>query len=131
MIVAYSVFALSATARSLYQATTEFGRAPVAILFSLFAAATYIVATVLLVRDTARARRIARIVCVFEALGVIVVGTLSVIDAGLFPIASVWSTFGIGYACVPLILPLLALWWLQRRITTLDAGAAPRSAGDL
>jgi len=31
-----------------------------------------------------------------------------------FPEASVWSDFGIGYGWVPLVLPLVGLWWILR-----------------
>jgi len=26
----------------------------------------------------------------------------------------VWSGFGVGYALIPLILPIVGLWWLRR-----------------
>ena len=50
----------------------------------------------------------------FELVGVLVVGTLSVFDAGDFPDDTVWSWFGRGYGFIPLVLPLVGLWWLRR-----------------
>ena len=49
-----------------------------------------------------------------ELVGVLVVGTLSVLDAGDFPDETVWSGFGQGYGYVPLVLPFLGLAWLWR-----------------
>jgi hypothetical protein len=31
-----------------------------------------------------------------------------------FPKATVWSGYGSGYGFVPLVLPLVGLWWLRR-----------------
>ena len=49
-----------------------------------------------------------------EAVGVVVVGTLSVVRPDLFPDQTVWSDFGVGYLFVPLVLPFVGLWWLLR-----------------
>jgi hypothetical protein len=38
-----------------------------------------------------------------------------VIWSSAFPDATVWSDFGQGYGYVPLILPIVGLWWLLRR----------------
>ena len=35
-----------------------------------------------------------------------------------YPDATVWSEFGAGYGFVPLVLPLVGLWWLLRRRAT-------------
>ena len=51
---------------------------------------------------------------VVELVGVLVVGTLTVVDGELFPDQTVWSTYGIGYGFVPLVLPIVGLWWLLR-----------------
>jgi hypothetical protein len=37
-----------------------------------------------------------------------------VLDAGDFPDDTVWSFYGRGYGFVPLVLPLVGLWWLHR-----------------
>ena len=50
----------------------------------------------------------------FELTGVLVVGTLTVFDAAAFPDDTVWSFYGRGYGFVPLVLPLVGLWWLHR-----------------
>ena len=40
------------------------------------------------------------------------------VDAGalsdVFPDDTVWSDFGRGYGFIPLVLPLVGLWWLRR-----------------
>jgi hypothetical protein len=45
---------------------------------------------------------------------VLVVGLSSVLEKQDFKDATVWSDFGAGYGYVPLVLPLVGLWWLLR-----------------
>ncbi len=113
LIAVYAVFALSATARSAVQLGTHFSRAPLAYLLSAFAAVVYIVATVCLARGNRTSRRIATVSILVELVGILVVGTLSLVEPHLFPDATVWSDFGQGYGYVPAVLPLLGLWWLR------------------
>jgi hypothetical protein len=47
-------------------------------------------------------------------VGVLTVGTLSIVDGAAFPHDTVWSRFGSGYGYVPVVLPLVGLWWLWR-----------------
>jgi hypothetical protein len=96
------------------QIATRFSEAPLAYVLSALAAVVYIVATVTLARGTPRARRVALVAVIIELVGVLAVGTVSVLDPGAFPRATVWSTYGIGYGFVPLVLPLLGLIWLYR-----------------
>lgn len=113
LIAVYAVFALAATARSVVQLTTHFSRAPLAYLLSAFAAGVYIVATVCLARGNRTSRRIALVSILVELVGVLAIGTFSVIDPAAFPDATVWSDYGQGYGYVPAVLPLLGLWWLR------------------
>lgn len=110
LIVIYAIFAVAATARSLLQLFTKFDQAPIAYALSAFAAVVYIVATFALARGTSH--RLAFAAILIELVGVIVVGTWSLIDPGTFPDASVWSEFGRGYLFIPLVLPFVGLWWL-------------------
>ena len=114
LIAVYAVMALGATARSLFQIATKFDDAPVAYLLSALAGLVYIVATIALVRSGALWFRVAVVAIVFELVGVLTIGTLSLVDAVLFPADTVWSSFGAGYGFVPLILPILGLIWLYR-----------------
>lgn len=111
LVAIYGVFALAATARSGLQIATKFGEAPVAYLLSAFAAVVYWIATVALARDSLR---VARWACGVELVGVIAVGTLSLVVPEAFPDATVWSVFGQGYGFVPLVLPMVGLWWIRR-----------------
>jgi cytochrome bd-type quinol oxidase subunit 2 len=113
LIAVYAVFALAATARSAVQIATKFPEAPLAYLLSAFAAVVYIVATVCLARGNRTSRRVATVSIVVELVGVLVVGTLSIVDPQAFPDATVWSGYGRGYGFVPLVLPVLGLWWLR------------------
>ena len=112
LIAVYGIFALAATARASVQLLTRFEEAPLAYLLSALAGLIYIVATITLARGTGVSRRLALIAIIIELLGVVVVGTLSVVYPEAFPRATVWSVFGIGYGFVPLVLPILGLAWL-------------------
>jgi hypothetical protein len=114
LIAVYAVFALAATARSAVQIGTRFDEAPLAYLLSAFAGVVYIVATVCLARGNRTSRRVATVSIVVELVGVLTVGTLSLVDPQAFPDATVWSGYGRGYGFVPLVLPVLGLWWLRR-----------------
>lgn len=113
LVAVYAVFAVSASARALVQILTDLRAAPVAYLLSALAAAVYVVATVALVRSSERSRRVALVAVTVELVGVLAVGLLSVEDPVAFPEATVWSGFGSGYGYVPLVLPVLGLWWLR------------------
>jgi hypothetical protein len=114
LVAVYAVFALSASARAGVQILTRFDEAPVAYLLSAVAAAVYVVATVALAGTGERARQVATAAILSELVGVLGVGTLSLLDRAAFPDATVWSAYGRGYAFVPLVLPLVGLWWLWR-----------------
>lgn len=114
LVACYAVFAVAAGARSLVQITTRFDEAPLAYTLSLVAAVIYLVATLALRRTSERARRVAIAAVGVEAVGVVVVGTLSLVREEWFPDQTVWSEFGIGYLFVPLVLPFVGLWWLLR-----------------
>jgi hypothetical protein len=114
LAAAYAFMALAACARSGVQIATKFDAAPLAFSLSAASGAIYLVAALALRRDGERARRQATVCCTVELLGVLAVGTWSLLDPALFPEPTVWSGFGSGYACVPLALPLLGLMYLRR-----------------
>ena len=109
LVAVYAVFALSASARSIVQIATDFDAAPLAYSLSAVAAVVYIVATFALARGI---RPLAWTACAVEAVGVLVVGTISLTASEDFPDATVWSVYGQGYGYVPAVLPLLGLAWL-------------------
>ena len=113
LVAVYGLFALSATARAAVQLATQFSEAPLAYVLSAVAGLIYVVATITLARGDRASRRVATVAIVLELVGVLAVGTLSVLDPEAFPRATVWSTYGIGYAFVPLVLPVLGLLWLR------------------
>jgi hypothetical protein len=112
LVAVYGIFALAATARASVQLLTKFDQAPLALVLSALAGVIYIVATVTLARGTRASRRLALVAISIELVGVLSVGTLSVVDPEAFPRATVWSVYGIGYGFVPLLLPILGLAWL-------------------
>ena len=126
LVAVYGLFALAATARGVTQLVTQYAEAPLAYVLSLVAGIVYIVATVTLARGTATSRRVALVAVSVELVGVLTVGTLSVLDPEAFPRATVWSLYGSGYGFVPLVLPVLGLLWLRR---TRPGAVRPRPAG--
>ena len=114
LVAVYGIFALSATARAAVQIAGKFDAAPLAYLLSALAGVVYILATVGLAGTRPWARTLAWAAVGFELTGVLVVGTLTVLDAAAFPDDTVWSFYGRGYGFVPLVLPLVGLWWLHR-----------------
>jgi len=114
LVAVYAVFALAATARSTVQMATKFHEAPVPYLLSGVAGAVYITATVALARGDRTSRGVAWVTISAELVGVIVVGTASLLAPEQFADATVWSDYGQGYGYVPLVLPLFGLGWLAR-----------------
>nr|WP_237467448.1 hypothetical protein [Leucobacter chromiireducens] len=122
LIAVYVVLAIAATFRSVFQIMKKFDEAPLAYSLSAVAGVVYIVATVALIMGIKGAhtstgrlwRAVAWVALAFELSGVLIVGTLSLVSPELFAHPSVWSTFGIGYGFIPLVLPVLGLVWLRR-----------------
>lgn len=114
LVIVYAVMALAATGRSFVQIVRRFDEAPLAYSLSALAAGVYIVATLALVlAGRSGWYTTAWIAIVFELIGVIVVGTLSLALPELFQHDSVWSVFGRGYLFIPLVLPIFGIWWLR------------------
>lgn len=124
LIAVYGILALAALGRSGYQIATKFAEAPVAYSLSALAAVVYVLATIALIARGTAWYWIAVVAIGFELAGVLIVGTLSIIDPALFPDDTVWSQFGRGYAFIPLVLPVLGLLWL-RRVARARRAAAP------
>lgn len=127
LVAVYAIFALAASARAGSQIVQKFDEAPLAYLLSAFAGVVYLVATIALARGGGRWRTVAWIAVGVELVGVLTVGTLSVLDAGDFPDETVWSGFGRGYGYVPLVLPFLGLAWLWHTRPRPGSRSAPEA----
>jgi hypothetical protein len=115
LIAVYAIFALSATARAGVQIAEKFHEAPVAYLLSAASGVVYILATIGLAGASPAARRLAWVAVSFELTGVLVIGSITTFLPGEFgPDDTVWSVYGRGYGFIPLVLPLIGLWWLRR-----------------
>lgn len=114
LVAVYAVFALAATARGTYQLVTRFEEAPLAYALSVFAGVVYLVAAIGLARAGRTSRKVALVSVSVEMVGVLVVGALSEFTSGIFPEDTVWSHFGSGYLFIPLVLPVLGLWWILK-----------------
>ena len=120
LVAVYAILAIAATGRSVFQIIDRFSEAPVAFLLSAFSGVIYLVATIAL---AARLRRLALVTISIELVGVLVVGTLSLLAPAVLGLDSldpfgrestVWSAYGLGYLLVPLVLPVLGLLYLRR-----------------
>lgn len=134
LALAYGFFVVAAGARSAVQIATTFGTAPLAYTLSAVAAVVYaggLVVFVLAERDPRRSRWAVGW-CSAELAGVVTVGLASVLFPSAFPDATVWSGFGSGYGYVPIVLPLLGLWWAVRQRSGERGGrpAAPEPRPD-
>lgn len=120
LVVVYGILALAAIGRSIFQIITRFDESPIAYTLSAIAAVVYVLATIAL---AARWDVIAWITVVFELVGVLVVGTISLAAPSVLGLtdaspfggqATVWSVYGAGYIFIPLVLPVLGLLWLRK-----------------
>ncbi|MDG4532836.1 hypothetical protein [Streptomyces sp. AV19] len=118
LVWVYGVFTVAAASRSIVQMALHFGRAPLAYSLSAVAAVVYAFITYSLVRGGETARRAALVCCVLELVGVLTVGTWTLVSPSAFPDATVWSDFGMGYLFIPVILPVTAMVWLRRAAGT-------------
>jgi len=111
LVLVYAIFAVAAGSRSGYQIAVQWHEAPLAYTLSAFSALVYICATVALAYGW---RALAWAACSVELVGVLAIGTASVVDPAAFPDATVWSDYGIGYVFIPVVLPCAGLWWLHK-----------------
>ena len=132
LILVYGILALAATGRSVFQIIDRLAEAPLAFSISGLSAIVYIVATIALLLPGRVWYRIAWLTIGFELLGVLVVGTVSVVSPAALGLTSVnpfgrdstvWSAYGLGYLLIPLVLPILGMAWLRRR----SPAAAPEA----
>ncbi len=139
LVFVYGVLALAATGRSVFQIIDRFHEAPVAFALSALSAVVYIVATIALVAPGRSWYRVAWVTISFELAGVLVIGALSLFAPGTLGLhdidpfgrdATVWSVFGMGYLFIPLVLPILGLFWLSRHHPGEQAAAEQTETGD-
>lgn len=112
IIALYAVFVIGSLSRAAVQIATRWEEAPLAYGLSALAGLVYVVAAVSLAVRGQRAWWVSLAAISTELVGVLAVGLWSVLDPAAFPDATVWSTFGRGYLFIPLVLPVLGLWWL-------------------
>jgi hypothetical protein len=137
LIVVYAILAIGATSRAAFQIAAYFSAHPSArlpITLSALSGVIYILATAALIAPGRAWYRVAWITISFELAGVLIIGTLSLV----FPITfngpadvpdvahgTVWSTYGIGYLFIPLVLPVLGMLWLRSRRLLISAPHTP------
>ncbi|WP_421083455.1 hypothetical protein [Rothia nasimurium] len=114
LVVIYGVFTLSAGARALYQVIRKFEEAPLSITLSALSALIYLVATIALAKKGEGAWKLSLAAVGIEMAGVLLIGVYSYLQPQHFELASVWSHFGSGYGYIPLVLPMVGLWWLSK-----------------
>lgn len=112
LAVSYPVLALSAGVRAIYQLFFKPGVAdkfPPAL--SAAAALLYLLATVGFLIRKPWTWWLTVGILALETAGVLVVGTLSVLEPGIIG-RTVWHDYGVDYGFLPLIQPVLGLIWL-------------------
>ncbi|MGW6273518.1 MULTISPECIES: hypothetical protein [unclassified Streptomyces] len=114
----YGVMVVGAVSRSAVQISTDFHKAPLAYTLSALAGLVYGFITYSLVRGGEKARRAALVCCAAELVGVLAVGTWTLVEPSAFPDATVWSDFGMGYLFIPVILPITGIFWLNKARAT-------------
>ncbi|MER7990697.1 hypothetical protein ABTY53_34720 [Streptomyces noursei] len=117
LVTLYGVFTVAAASRSIYQLIAQFDRAPLAYLLSAASALVYGFITFSLVRGGEGARRAAIACCALELLGVVGIGTWTLVDPAAFADSTVWSYYGMDYLFIPVALPVTGLMWLRRART--------------
>ena len=110
----YGIFTVAALSRSIVQISMNFDRAPLAYTLSAVAGVVYAVILVALSKGGESARRVALVCCSVELLGVLAVGTMTVVDSSAFADSTVWSYYGAGYILLPVLMPVTGLMWLRR-----------------
>jgi hypothetical protein len=121
LIVVYAILAIGATSRAVYQMATVYSSAELPITLSLVSGVIYIVATVALLARGPVWYRVAWATISTELVGVLVIGTLSLLYpeqfAGNANISdgTVWSYYGRGYLFIPVVLPILGMLWLRSK----------------
>lgn len=124
LIVVYSILGLAATGRATVQILEKFSEAPIAYTLSALSAVLYVLIAVALWRGW---ETVALVGSAVEFVGVLVVGTLGYVDSDLWPDETVWTGYGSGYGWVPLLLPMVALYFLvqgrRRRAAHGEVGA--------
>lgn len=119
LMVVYAILGLAAAGRSTVQILERFDEAPVPYTLSAVSAVLYVVIAVALWRGW---HTVALVGTCVELAGVLIVGTLGIIEPAWWPDETVWTGFGSAYGWVPLVLPVVALWFLIR------ARRSPRTA---
>jgi hypothetical protein len=125
LVAVYGILAIAALGRSIFQIIDRFDEAPIAFTLSAVSAVVYVLATLSLAFGWTRT---AWATISFELIGVLVIGSISVVAPGVLGLdevnpfgreATVWSVFGAGYLFIPLVLPVLGILWLrsQRSVT--------------
>lgn len=112
LAVSYPLLALSAGARAIFQLFFKKG---VSDYFpptlSAVAALCYLFATLAFVIRKPWAWWISAGVLLFETAGVLIIGTLSLLQPNLIG-HTVWHNYGSDYGFLPLLQPILGLVWL-------------------
>ncbi|HEX4058449.1 MAG TPA: hypothetical protein VHX87_09055 [Galbitalea sp.] len=125
LITVYAILAIGATSRAVFQIaeywSTTSARLPITL--SAVSGVIYVLATVALIAPGRAWYRVAWVTISFELAGVLIIGTLSLVDGALFAgpahtdvsDGTVWSYYGVGYLFIPVALPILGLLWLRSR----------------
>lgn len=113
LTLVYGFWAVAALSRAIYQYLVRRPESFVPTHISAFVGALYLLILLGLRRRSRRAWSITFALLVVELAGVLVVGAVDLIWRP-FPYTTVWSGFGAGYLYIPLVLPIVGIWWMLR-----------------
>ncbi|HEU5088582.1 MAG TPA: hypothetical protein VFT99_14100 [Roseiflexaceae bacterium] len=116
LVLAYGFWAIAALSRALYQYLFRHPAIWMPTHLSAFVGLLYLLIMLAMRRYTPLAWLVSVALLCIELGGVLIVGMLDVVWKP-FPYATVWSGFGAGYLFVPLVLPILGLFWMTKRTT--------------
>lgn len=122
--ISYPLLALSTGARGIYQWLFRDDLPKLAPALTIFSSLLYLIAAVGFFKRTRHAWRVSVTALSIETIGVLTVGTLSILAPDLLA-HTAWSRFGMDYGFFPLIQPLLGLAWLFYRPTRVAYGISP------
>jgi hypothetical protein len=115
LAVSYPLLALSTGARGVYQLCCKPGVSDyLAPTITTVAALCYLLATLGFIVRKPAAWRLAVGLLSFEIMGVLLVGSLTLLQPGAIG-HTAWSYFGRDYGFLPLVQPILGLIWLLWR----------------
>lgn len=112
VLLAYGVVAALIFVREVARLADLGQAAPLSAALSVVATLLYVVTAVAVAHNGRRMRKVAWVCTLAGLVGALGGGIVTLLAPGLVAARTVWSGFGEGYWYAPLLLPLVAAFWL-------------------